>query len=489
MKKALSLVLSVFMLLSGMATVLTIPVSADPLYTPVIELMDDSYILSGADNVTVNADGSWTVTGDFVLRCDINYNVDAVTHIKQHLTTNTPVKIRIYDQPFNQWISLYDYWVGGDFFPVGTYNENDSLLGIYNWMVHHGGWDPAAFVDGANVSAVYFEFDGATADTEMTLYDFYLNSNKVIHQNNHFGSAEFAYNTTFDLTFRDNPAVWSSTPVSDSRPVVNVTEDALTVGNTAGAWPSVYYDFDTPIIINEESMIYCDFDVNANAKTAIYLYFGQATCKEFDSGAYGSIHKEIGAELSPDTYRGYVTITDILPDDFYERQACYNVCGELILTGIRIYAVSSGTEAVDPAVTIRSLDLCYNKTDEIVIPEPILTVERGSSVETFMRSFPNYDAVNVYDANGHAVTSGSVATDMTAVFIKDGVEVVYSSLAVRGDLNGNANIDSADARKILLSVLGETDFSPAQWHAADYDQDGTILTIDARYLLIDLVDV
>jgi len=341
--------LSVVMLITATTTT----VSATPLTDPIIELMDPDYIVEGNDNVTVNDDGTWTVKGNFALRCDINYDLDVVSNIRQNFTTNTPVKITIYDQPIDKWIGLYDNWVGPSHFPVGTYNANNGIKSVYAWNE----WD---YADGADVTSIYFEFDGATADTEMTLYDFYLNGIRkaVVYD---FGAAEYGYNTTVDLSFKENTAVWSSLPIAESRPVVNVVDDTMIIGNTAAKWPSIYYDFESPYVIDEQSMIHLDLDVEYLAKTTVYVYFGKATCNNSDNGAYGVVHSEIDTEIGHGSYKGYISVEDILPTDEKSLAACYDENGRLTLSGIKIFATSATEAVVDPAIIIRTLDLCRNE--------------------------------------------------------------------------------------------------------------------------------
>ncbi len=348
MKKTLCIILSIVMLMT--ATVVT--VSAAPLTDPIIELMNPDFIVEGNDNVTVNDDGTWTIKGDFALHCDINYDLDLVSNIRQHLTTNTPVKITLYDQPIDKWIGLYDNWVGPSHFPVGTYNANNGIKSVYAWNE----WD---YADGADVTSVYFEFDGANADTEMTLYDFYLNGIRkaVIHD---FGPAEYGYNTTVDLTFKDNIDVWSSLPVEESYPIINAIDNTMTIGNTAAKWPSVYYDFETPVEIDTKAMIHLDLDVEYLAKTTVYLFFGKASCNHSDNGAFGVVHNAIGTEIGHGSYKGYVSVEDILPTDEKALAACYDENGKLTLTGIKIFATSDTEAIVDPAIILRTLDLCYN---------------------------------------------------------------------------------------------------------------------------------
>ncbi len=423
MKKALSIVLSVAMLMTALAAMFVTPVSAAGLTDPIIELMNPDYIVEGAENVTVNADGTWTITGPFAMRCDINYDVNVVQNIKQNLTTNTPVKITVYDQPYDKWLGLYDNWIGDSHYPVGTYNDNNGMYGIYNWNVDKAGWDSSVFTNGANVSAIYFEFDG-TEGIEMTLKDLYLNDGTLKPDIIDFGPAEFEYDTTYDLTFKTASDMWSPIPVFGSRPIVNVTDDALTIGNTAANYPSAYIDFDEPVVINEEAMVHCDFDVHDKSKTTIYLFFGEATCNEFDNGAYGVVHNALGAEIGYGKYSGYISVKDFLPTDPDALAACYNADGELVVTGIKIFATSATEAAVDPAITLRTLELCYTEAEDVLLGD------WDGNGTTNMR-----DIMQMYKA------------------VSEGNEMTDAQFAC-ADYDGNGTVNMRDVMKIYQIVSG-----------------------------------
>ncbi len=357
MKKALSIVLSVAMLMTFAFTAFVMPASADEV-VHTYEMLNPDWIAEGAENVTINDDGTWTATGNFAVAPAETLTLDYTEHyniIQKFETVGGGVKITLLDRDPNgayedHWISLFAQWDGRDFYPEGVTDRTDSIEGVFNWSINFAGWGNTNNL--FTVRAVYFEFEaGATGTFESLafndgIYDYLIGSE----------TPEFEYDTTTTLAPKDAD-IWEQIPTQGSR--VNITYDSekLILGNTAGAWPSIFIDYATPYVIDEESMVYADFSVEPGAKTTIYLFFGQATCNEFDNGAYGIIHYEKGDEVSAGNYKGYVNIADFLPTDESARAACYNEDGELVITGIKVFATSEGEGAMDPAVTIRSLDL------------------------------------------------------------------------------------------------------------------------------------
>jgi len=92
--------------------------------------------------------------------------------------------------------------------------------------------------------------------------------------------------------------------------------------------------------------------------------------------------------------------------------------------------------------------------------------------------------------------AGSVTLDalqlssVTAVqTMQDGVYLEMTTpTAVIGDVNGDGEVTTADARDILLYVVEAIDFNDAQKQSGDADGDGTVTTSDARELLIGIVN-
>ncbi len=55
---------------------------------------------------------------------------------------------------------------------------------------------------------------------------------------------------------------------------------------------------------------------------------------------------------------------------------------------------------------------------------------------------------------------------------------------VTGDINGDGDITTADARVAMLSALGGTELTPEQLVLADYNGDGEVTTTDARLMML-----
>jgi len=418
MKKALSIVLSVAMLLTVAFASFAVVASAEEVHT--YELLNPNWIAEGAENVTVNADGTWTITGNIGLAPDPALTLDYTVYyniIQKFEVVGGGVAITLLDRDPNgvyedHWINLYGQWVGGNLYPEGVHDRTDSIKGVFDWCINNAGWGNTDNL--FTVRGVYIEPEsGATVTMESLalndgIYDYLLGSETPTYE----------YDTTTALAPKDAD-VWEQIPTNGS--TVNITYDSekLVLGNTAGAWPSVFLEYANPIVVNEESMIYADFSVVKGAKTTVYLFFGQSTPTEFDAGAYGIVHYEKGAEVSAGNYKGYVNVMDLLPTAEAERAACYNADGDLTITGIKIFATSEGEGALDPAVTIRSMD----------------------------------------------VLTKAPADD-----------VLY------GDMDGNGQLNTMDALLLYGGVGGGRQLTEVQAAAADYTGDGAVNMMDALML-------
>ncbi|MBQ4618254.1 MAG: dockerin type I repeat-containing protein [Clostridia bacterium] len=420
MKKALSIILSVAMLMTVALSMFVVPASAeDPVHT--YEMMNPAWIAEGAENVTVNEDGTWTVTGNIGIAPDPAPTLDYTVYyniIQKWTSVGGGVKVTVLDRDPNgvyedHWINLYGQWVGGEFFPEGETNQTNSIKSVFDWCTANLGWGNTN--NQFTVRAVYIEPEaGATVTLESIafndgIYDYQLGTE----------TPTFEYDNQTLIAPKDAD-IWEQIPVSGS--LVNITYDTekLVLGNTNGAWPSVFLDFATPYVVNEESMIYADFSIEKGAKTTIYLFFGQATCNEFDNGAYGVVHYELGAEVAAGNYKGYVNIVDMLPTDEAARAACYNADGDLTITGIKIFATSEAEGAMDPAVTIRNLDL---------------------------------------------LTQAEANEDV-----------------LMGDMNGDGDLNTMDALLLFGGINGARELTEAQQAVADYTGDGNVNMMDALLL-------
>ncbi len=125
-----------------------------------IDLMLESYIVDGAQNVTVNSDGSWTITGSIVLAPQVTFNYNEYAYLAQMLTANAEVKITLLDRDpdgmySEHWIDLYSAWGNAsNYYPTGTYDSVDSIKEVYDWNVETSGWGNTGT---ATVRAIYID--------------------------------------------------------------------------------------------------------------------------------------------------------------------------------------------------------------------------------------------------------------------------------------------------------------------------------------------
>ncbi len=111
--------------------------AADP-----YNFLQEAYIAENRQNVTINADGSWTVTGNFALAPHLTYDYSVYQYIALKMSSDVGVKITFMDDSDGQqrWIGLYDNWVGPQYFPAGYFSEVHSIKGIYDWSIANAGW-------------------------------------------------------------------------------------------------------------------------------------------------------------------------------------------------------------------------------------------------------------------------------------------------------------------------------------------------------------
>ena len=120
--------------------------------------MQEQLIVEGNENVTVNADGSWTITGYMALAPRFTFNYAEYQYIAQWVESTKGVKIKFLDRdPLfddgceQDWngdgngygqneFYLYAQWVGPDAYPAGTYKETNGIKGVFDWCTANAGW-------------------------------------------------------------------------------------------------------------------------------------------------------------------------------------------------------------------------------------------------------------------------------------------------------------------------------------------------------------
>lgn len=385
-----------------------------PLTSGIFELMDLEYVTEGAENVTVNEDGSWTITGDIGMAINQTYDLDTMKYIYQDLEATTPMDIILYDGYANKWLHMYNNWKGPDYFPAGsTYAENNGIDGIYsynNYAVGEG--------NVATLTSVRIEFDTTVANPSVTLNQLYLNDGTLKPAEVNLGELKNDYDTTIDLAVKDASA-WSLTDPSKNggaNAVVSADETTLYVGTDRAGYPSVYMDYAEPITVDAKATIYADFTVDTASATTIYLFFNGSTANEFVDGQYVAIV----ADATNGHYSGYITLSDVVP------AGCYNEDGTLSLTSVKIFG-NDNAGANDASVTIKALDLCYTTPEE---PAPIVSGDLNGNGVVEMR-----EALKIYQA-------------------ANGKSSLTAEQLVIADINGNGSVEMREALMIYRVANG-----------------------------------
>ncbi len=378
MKKALSIVLSVAMLMTCIFTMFVVPASAED---GIIELMDESYIVEGAENVTINDDGSWTIVGKIGLAVGIEYDYKVYGKIMQDFDSTDGAMIAIYDDKTTAggnpvYINLYGQWAGPDYYPAGAYCSNDGMDGVYNWCSANAGWVVENNI--AKVTSVYIE---PAAGGTMTLYNLYLNDGTLkpaevhLFPENNWEDLWENFNNYIFCTEAD-PSEWIPTdPANSGNSDIIVSTDeygVLQLGNTNGGWPSASLELNKKVDYYT-SAIDLDLTVLNGARTTLYVFFGDATPTDFEGEgkAYGTI---LADDLAGH-YFGTVMLSDILPED----SDVIDENGMVNVSYIKLYGSSDAP--LNPAVTVNWLDLCFY--EENPAPADLGDIDLDDDVDTY----------------------------------------------------------------------------------------------------------
>lgn len=139
-KYMMSFITAVCVMLS--LTTAVMPVSAltgiGTVYEPYVDLLVPENITDGADNVVVNADGSWTVTGEFTLAVDVCYDYELVAYqwvLDAATDVECEVELSLYTTPDNGYTTGYFEQAIGPHMWAG-YDDwiSLSVAGVYKWM-------------------------------------------------------------------------------------------------------------------------------------------------------------------------------------------------------------------------------------------------------------------------------------------------------------------------------------------------------------------
>ncbi len=110
-------------------------------------------------------------------------------------------------------------------------------------------------------------------------------------------------------------------------------------------------------------------------------------------------------------------------------------------------------------------------------------LDAGVTAEQLKTAMDHSDLLSVTDKNGNAV-SGRLGTGMTLTLTVNGVAVDSATVVVCGDVNGDGDASTTDARLIILQKLGNSSLDAASQAAADFNRDGVVATQDAREIML-----
>ncbi len=135
----------------------------------------------------------------------------------------------------------------------------------------------------------------------------------------------------------------------------------------------------------------------------------------------------------------------------------------------------------------------HDGAPEAVLSSSVYTVENntvsfdgyGTTLADFVANFDETDGViTVTDANGNPLTNTDVVgSGATVVLTVNSTIISEHTVLLKGDIDSDGNLTTADARITLASTIGMTSLNSWQSVIADFNTDGEINTADARDLL------
>lgn len=282
MKKVLSIVLSVAMLMTFATAMFVTPVSAaegDINFTA-----DGPIVLEAAEAGAENP--IWIAEETQAFIADKPY-------IDLSISSDVPFDLYFSDS------NGKSMWGAADFcwaFPGGTSSEIPAgdyygiridLTGAYTW--NPAGGDPLPMPTDVKLTFISIIAKGVgTVTVEELIQTDGIPAMKEVN----LGELQYDYEEVIDLAVKD-PDAWTATVPGKSNganPVVSADEDALYIGTDAAGWPSIYMNYtDEPIKVDANATIYADFTVSYTGQTTIYLFFNGSTADDFKDGEYFAI--------------------------------------------------------------------------------------------------------------------------------------------------------------------------------------------------------
>ena len=255
---------------------------------------------------------------------------------------------------------------------------------------------------------------------------------------------------------------------------------ALYKGGEGFFWPSLITPIGETVDVDETPYLHLDFTGTAtfNATIAYRTAGGEVAHVKFSELAGKGDN-----DLSPQEQE---TMT-LDFGAYVKNQGHVGDNGLVSIVSCQMFVVGD----IDQVIILRSCDFVGGSSEPTALTGSykvnngcLEALTRGTTAEELKNAMDNSEMLTVTDKNGNAV-SGKLATGMTLTLSVNGTAVDSATVVVSGDVNGDGEASTTDARMMILYKLEVTTLNTASASAADYNRDGDVNTLDARQVLLD----
>lgn len=255
---------------------------------------------------------------------------------------------------------------------------------------------------------------------------------------------------------------------------------SLYKGGEGVYWPSINTPLDEAVDVDETPYLCLDVEANASFNATI----------AYRSNPYGEIAYVQFSELAGNGANDFGPCDrKTMTWDFgaYVREKGHvGDSGLVSIVSCQIFIVGETDQVVqlfDCGFTSGSSDSVTLSGSYAVQDGCIEALNPGTTAEMLIAAMDHSELLSVTDANGNVV-SGRLGTGMTLTLTSGGTVVDSATVIVRGDVNGDGNCSTVDARVVVKHSLGSTTTLNSIWlTAADYNGDTKVDTVDAREIL------
>ena len=175
--------------------------------------------------------------------------------------------------------------------------------------------------------------------------------------------------------------------------------------------------------------------------------------------------------------------------DYVRKQGHVGDNGLVKIVSCQMYVVGSKDQVVqmyecgfaDQAVTPTKLSGTYAVANGMIDG-----LTPGMTAATLKAAMDYSDLLSVTDQSGNAV-SGKIGTGMTLTMTVNGNAVDSAVVIVCGDVDGDGDANTADARLAMQQSLGGVTLNSAAKTAADTNRNGSVDSADVRAMLLEFI--